>query len=78
MEDYSMGFVKFMASTAGRILRVVAGLVLIYVGYFVIKGVGGDILAVVGLAPIAAGVFDFCLLAPLFGAPLSGKAIRKS
>jgi len=73
-----MGFVKFMASTAGRILRVVAGLVLIYVGYFVIKGVGGDILAVVGLAPIAAGVFDFCLLAPLFGAPLSGKAIRKS
>ena len=73
-----MGFAKFMASTAGRILRVVAGLVLIYVGYFVIKGVGGDILAVVGLAPIAAGVFDFCLLAPLFGAPLSGKAIRKS
>ena len=73
-----MGFAKFMASTAGRILRVVAGLVLIYVGYFIIKGVGGDILAVIGLAPIAAGVFDFCLLAPLFGAPLSGKAIRKS
>jgi len=73
-----MGFVKFMASTAGRILRVVAGLALVYVGYFVIKGVGGDVLAVVGLAPIAAGVFDFCLLAPLFGAPLSGKAIRKS
>ena len=58
-----MGFVKFMASTAGRVLRAVAGLVLVYVGYFVIKGIGGDILALVGIVPFAAGVFDFCFLA---------------
>jgi hypothetical protein len=28
--------------------------------------------------PLLAGVFDFCIFAPLFGAPFSGKAIRKS
>ena len=71
-----MGFAKFMASVAGRSIRVVAGLGLVYVGYYIIKGFGGDILALVGLVPIAAGVFDVCLLAPLFGAPFLGKAIR--
>lgn len=73
-----MSFIKFMASTSGRLLRISAGLALVFVGLFVMKGVGGDILAVVGLAPIAAGVFDFCLLAPLLGAPFSGKASRES
>ena len=71
-----MSFINFMASTAGRLLRAIAGLALIFVGIFVMKGVGGDVLAIVGLAPLAAGVFDFCLLAPLLGAPFSGKAIR--
>lgn len=73
-----MGFAKFMASTAGRLIRIAAGIVLVYVGYFGMKGVKGDILAVVGLVPLLAGIFDVCLLAPLFGAPISGKAIRRS
>jgi len=69
-------FVKFMASTAGRITRVVAGIVLVALGLLVIHGVGGIIVAVVGLVPLAAGLFDFCVFAPLFGAPLSGPKIR--
>ena len=32
--------------------------------------------AAVGVVPVAAGVFDFCLLAPLFGHPFSGGRIR--
>lgn len=72
-----MGFAKFMASTAGRLLRILAGAVLVYISYFGIKGVKGDILAIVGLVPLLAGIFDVCLLAPLFGAPISGKAVRK-
>ena len=69
-------FISFMASTAGRILRAVVGIVLLYVGWFVLGGTGGIILALVGVVMIAAGVFDFCLFAPLFGNPLSGKKIR--
>ena len=69
-------FVKFMASPAGRIVRIVAGIVLIALGLLVIHGVGGIIVAVVGLVPLVAGLFDFCVFAPLFGAPLSGPKIR--
>lgn len=69
-----MGFVQFMASPAGRAVRVIAGIVLIVVG--IVIGGAGWILAVVGLAPLAAGVFDICLFAPLFKQPMSGKEIR--
>jgi Inner membrane protein YgaP-like, transmembrane domain len=71
-------FVKFMSSTSGRITRIVAGVVLIALGLLVIHGVGGIILAVVGLLPLVAGLFDDCVFAPLFGAPLSGKKVRTS
>lgn len=69
-------FVSFMASTAGRVLRAVAGIALLYVGLQMMAGVGGIVVAGIGVVMIAAGVFDFCLFAPLFGNPLSGKKIR--
>ena len=70
-------FVKFMASPAGRITRIVAGIVLIVLGLAVVNNlVVGIILTVVGLVPLVAGLFDFCVFAPLFGAPMSGKKIR--
>jgi hypothetical protein len=68
-------FVKFMASPAGRITRVAAGVVLVALGIFM-HSVGGIIVAVVGLVPLLAGLFDFCVFAPLFGAPMSGQKIR--
>jgi hypothetical protein len=70
------GFIKFMVSSAGRITRILAGLALILGGRFGLGGTGGTILAVVGLVPLVAGLFDFCVFAPLFGAPLSGPKIR--
>jgi uncharacterized membrane protein HdeD (DUF308 family) len=69
-------FVKFMASTTGRIVRIVAGVVLIVLGVWVIGGTAGIIVAIVGAVPLLAGIFDFCVFAPLFGAPLSGPKIR--
>jgi hypothetical protein len=69
-----MGFVNFMRSNAGRLLRIVAGLVLIAVGLAVIGGTGGVILAIVGLVPLAAGIFNFCLFGPLFGVDLWGRS----
>gem|GEM_PF-6882516 len=36
-----------------------AGIVLIALGLLVIHGVGGTIVAIVGLVPLLAGLFDF-------------------
>ncbi len=72
-----MAFALFMASPLGRGLRIVAGLVLLALGVFWIGNLVGWIVAAVGLVPLAAGVFDFCIFAPLFGAPLGGNDIRQ-
>lgn len=69
-------FISFMASTTGRIVRIVAGIALIAWGLWGLGGTTGVILAVVGAVPLLAGVFDFCVFAPLFGNPLSGPKIR--
>ncbi len=69
-------FVSFLASPAGRIVRIAAGIALIVWGWFGLGGTTGIIVTIVGLVPLLAGVFDFCVFAPLFGAPLSGSKIR--
>lgn len=69
-------FCTFMASGTGRIVRIVAGIALILVGLMVMKGTWGIVVAVVGLVPLVAGLFDFCVFAPLFGCPMSGPKIR--
>jgi hypothetical protein len=68
---------RFLASSAGRVVRAVAGLALIVVGIAVIGGVVGWILAIVGLVPLAAGLFDRCVFAPLFGLPFAGPSLRQ-
>jgi len=69
-------FIAFMASTSGRIVRILAGIALIVWGLLGLGGTGGLVVAVVGAVPLLAGLFDFCVFAPLFGAPLSGPKIR--
>ncbi len=72
-----MGFAKFMASPLGRLIRIVAGIALIAVGLWVLNAsVLGIVLAVVGVVPLVAGLFDFCVFAPLFGGPFSGREAR--
>jgi len=73
-----MQVIKFLASTTGRWVRIIAGIVLILIGVLVMQNTGGIILAVIGLLPLLAGIVDVCVFAPLFGAPFSGKAIRES
>ncbi|MEZ4553320.1 MAG: DUF2892 domain-containing protein [Dehalococcoidia bacterium] len=67
---------QFLASTAGRVTRAVAGLALIALGLGAIGGTTGIVVAVVGVVPLAAGVFDFCVFAPLFGRPFNGPRLR--
>jgi hypothetical protein len=69
-------FVSFMASPAGRIARIAAGLALIVWGLFGFANATGILVIAIGAIPLMAGLFDFCVLAPLFGAPLSGTKIR--
>jgi ABC-type protease/lipase transport system fused ATPase/permease subunit len=75
-----MAFASFMSSAAGRVLRVVAGLGLIgwgvYLALVASNITTGIILVVVGLLPLVAGLVDFCIFAPLFGAPFSGAQVR--
>ncbi|HSR33527.1 MAG TPA: YgaP-like transmembrane domain, partial [Anaerolineae bacterium] len=56
----------------------IAGLALILIGLLVLKGIGGWILAIVGLVPLAAGLFDRCVFAPLFGLPFVGPRLREA
>ena len=71
-----MALALFMASPLGRILRVVLGLVLIWLG---LKAgtTGGIILAIIGLVPLAAGAFNLCFFAPLLGVPFKGGDLKK-
>ncbi len=71
-----MEFARFMSSSFGRLLRIVAGLVLIVLGLAVVHGTGGFILAIVGLVPLVAGLFNFCVFAPLFGGPFLAKDLQ--
>jgi hypothetical protein len=71
-----MGFARFMSSLAGRLLRIVAGIALIVIGLAVVQGTGGVLLAVIGLVPLVAGLFNFCVFAPLFGGPFLARDIK--
>jgi hypothetical protein len=65
-----MSFSKFMSTGLGRSLRVIAGVILIVLGF--VGGGGWITLSIVGLVPLVAGVMNVCLLAPLMGQPLKG------
>lgn len=68
-------FAQFIVTDAGRALRIVAGLALIGVG-LERGGTAGTTLVLAGLVPLGAGVFDICVLGPLFGASIEGDRIR--
>ncbi len=69
-------FVKFMASKTGRIIRILAGIALVAWGLLGLGGTAGIVVAVIGLVPLLAGLFDVCVFAPLFGNPFKGPEIR--
>lgn len=70
-------FFRFIASTTGRLIRIIAGVVLIVIGLWLVQGAVGWVLAIVGLVPLLAGIFDRCVFAPLFGLPFDGPRLRQ-
>jgi len=71
-----MPVLDFLGSQPGRIVRIVAGVALVAIG--VLLGGGWLALSVIGLLPLAAGVFDFCVLGPLFRLPFVGPKFREA
>jgi hypothetical protein len=71
-----MGFAVFACSTSGRVIRIVTGVLLMYFGWEA-HSLRGTVVSLLGLVPLMAGFFDVCLIAPLFGLPLAGFAIRE-
>lgn len=69
-------FFRFLANTTGRVVRIVAGLLLIAIGLMWVHGTSGWILAIIGLVPLLAGAFDKCVFAPLFRLPFDGSQLR--
>ena len=70
---------KFLASSTGRIVRIVVGAALIAWGFFgSMSSATGIIMIIVGFVPLLAGIFDVCVFAPLFGKPFKGKNLRDS
>ena len=45
-----------------RIARIVIGLVLVVVGFLVLKGTGGTIVGIVGLMSLVSGLVGWCPL----------------
>jgi len=68
----------FLASSIGRVVRILVGLALILVGLFFLEGPVSWVVEMVGLVPLLAGVFDVCVFAPLFGLPFVGSRLRQA
>ncbi|HQZ52619.1 MAG TPA: DUF2892 domain-containing protein [Thermoflexales bacterium] len=73
-------FLGLLASTKGRIARIVVGSLLVILGLFVVNGssIVQVLLVVVGLVPLLAGAFDVCLFAALNKLPFKGADLRKA
>lgn len=69
-------FAKFMAGPIGRTIRFGIGIAVIAIG-LMLHSVVGTIVAVLGLIPLAAGIFDWCPSALLFGLPLRARDILR-
>lgn len=54
--------IQFMNSLTGRAVRILLGLALIFVGLASIGGTLGTVVAVIGLLPIALGIWGHCIL----------------
>ena len=74
-----MALARFMASPAGRLLRIALGVTLVFYGFQGMHGSGwGIALAAFGAVAVIAGTFNLCLIAGLIGAPFRGRDLQKS
>ncbi len=73
-----MSFVKFMAHPLGRWARVIVGAAIAAVGVYLAAGAWTIVLVAVGAVVLLAGALNYCIFAPLFGGPFSGRQALQS
>ncbi len=71
------GFARFINSTAGRVLRIIVGAVMVIWGALNAADTSGIVVLVIGCIPLIAGAMDLCLVSALLGGPLSGRRVRE-
>ncbi len=71
-------FSRFMASIYGRAARAALGVAIITTGLLLVPWPAGLALAAAGIVPIAAGVFNLCPVAPLWGGHFMGSRYCRS
>ena len=69
-------FFRFIASPTGRAVRIAAGLTLAGTSLFGARKPNLPLLGI-SMVPLTAGLFDWCVMAPLAGKPFEGKALRR-
>ena len=69
-------FLTFMTSMAGRGAKIILGLLISSLGFFVVGGTIGTIMIIVSLLPIISGLSDFCVAGFAMGYPLKGAEAR--
>ena len=69
-------FFRFIASPTGRAVRIVAGLTLAGTSLLGAKKPNLPLLGI-SMVPLAAGLFDWCVMGPLAGKPFEGEALRR-
>jgi hypothetical protein len=69
-------FVRFMVTPTGQIARAAVGAAVVAVGLGRLGGVEGTAMAALGAVPLVAGIFNVCLIGPLFHLSCDGSKIR--
>ena len=67
-----MSFGRLMATRWGRWPRIALGFALIAFGIY-LQNPWGILIALFGVVPVASGLDNFCLAAPLFGGRIDGR-----
>ncbi|WP_020601399.1 YgaP family membrane protein [Spirosoma spitsbergense] len=68
-------FFRFIASPAGRGVRIAVGFTLVATGLAKSDKLNWGTL---GMVPLAAGLFDWCVLGPFTGKPFEGEELRRT
>ncbi len=71
-KEIGNAFTRFMASGYGRLARLGLGATLVVGALALMPRPVGLVVAAFGLVPLAAGAFNLCPVAPLWGGHFSG------
>ena len=71
------GLSRFLNRPAGRIFRLVAGIVFLVVGFAYREYTLGVLSMIWGVFPLSAGALDICYISAVLGGPISGARIRE-